>query len=127
LSVHVRLRSDPVPCMRKNFVVVRTRSSPFTVSVLNSNTTAHVDIELQSVSFIALRSSSRRRSVCDPHSVITAVCLRRSASLPVRSGLGQFSSQRSGQGEDASLPIMLHGGTVEHSPAVNLLVDPVEL
>jgi hypothetical protein len=30
-------------------------------------------------------------------------------------------------GEDASLPLMLHGGTVQHSLPVNLLVDSVEL
>jgi hypothetical protein len=65
--------------------------------------------------------------MCDPHSIITAVCLQRPASLPVQSDLGQFSPKRSGQGEDTSLPVMLRGGIVQHFPPVNLLLDPAEL
>jgi hypothetical protein len=65
--------------------------------------------------------------MCDPHSNITAVCLQRPACLPVQTGHGQLSLKRGAQGEDASLPIILHGGTVHHFPPVNLLLDPAEL
>jgi hypothetical protein len=64
--------------------------------------------------------------MCDPHSVIIVACRRRSATLPVQSGLGQLSPKKSGQGEDTNLPIMLHGGTRQHFPPVNLPLDPDE-
>jgi hypothetical protein len=34
---------------------------------------------------------------------------------------------RNFQGEGASLPIMLHGGTVQHFPPINPPLDPVEV
>ena len=101
---------------------IRCRKS-FILSSLRAYTTACVDIELQSVQCpLVLRTSSHRRSTCEPHNIYTMAPVRPLSFVFQFSPVSVSSVTRENRGEDIGLyamSIMLHGDTVQHSPPVD--------
>jgi hypothetical protein len=89
--------------------------------ILFYRSTAHFNIVLQSVTLhCAVLLAAVRRA----NHILSSLLCACDGPLHFRFGPVSVSSvRRSVQGEECTL----HGGSVQHSPPVDLLVDPVEL